>query len=205
MNDFPLIPASKAAISARKIVCGRGLNDAWYKTYLTKPDRRCPFYRKWYGMLSRCYSEKHLKNRPSYEGCYVTESWLLFSNFRKWMNEQDWEGKELDKDLLCPGNKEYSPDKCLFVSKRINNLISDKSRGSALPQGVTMSRGKYMASCRAYGKGVNLGRFDSLQAALDRYVEYKSDYIRYLSKFENEQVKSALINYADNLKEIING
>jgi hypothetical protein len=205
VRGFPLIPASKTAISARSLVCGRGLNDAWYKTYLTKPNRRCPFYRKWDGMLSRCYSGKYLKLNPTYEGCFVATDWLLFSNFREWMCDQDWEGKELDKDLLYPGNKEYSPDKCLFVSKRINVLISDKSRNRDLPQGISMSRGKYMASCRAYGKSVNLGRFDDLQDAIDRYAEYKSDYIRYLSRFENDQVKKALINYADNLKEIMNG
>jgi len=39
------------------------------------------------------------------------------------MERQDWEGKHLDKDILIPGNKIYSPDRCIFVSSLINLLI----------------------------------------------------------------------------------
>jgi len=103
------------------IVYGVGINDADYVVM------NCLYYRKWKQMLRRCYSSNfHVKNQ-SYIGCSVCEEWRLFSNFKMWMMSQDWEGKELDKDMLFPGNKVYSPDKCVFVDKEVNELFSKKN------------------------------------------------------------------------------
>jgi len=51
-------------------------------------------------MLTRCYYQKRLDIRPSYEECIVCEEWLTFSNFKKWTEQQDWEDKQLDKDFF---------------------------------------------------------------------------------------------------------
>jgi len=79
----------------------------------------CPFYQRWYNMITRCYSKRQKKYTPSYEGCRVVDSWLRFSNFKSWMKNQDWEGRELDKDLLGDG-KTYGPDYCMFLDKKVN-------------------------------------------------------------------------------------
>ena len=49
----------------------------------------------------------------------------------------------LDKDILYKGNKEYAPDKCIFVPERINKLFlkNDADRGD-LPIGVTYHKNK---------------------------------------------------------------
>ncbi len=39
------------------------------------------------------------------------------------METQDWEGKELDKDVLVAGNKLYSPDTCAFITRKTNSFF----------------------------------------------------------------------------------
>lgn len=57
------------------------------------------------------------------------------------MLTKDWQGNQLDKDILNPGNKEYSPDNCIFVTQDINLLLNSraKCRGK-YPQGVSRYR-----------------------------------------------------------------
>ena len=90
-------------------------------------------------MLKRCYSENSLTTNPTYKGCSVCDEWLTFSNFRRWMETQDWEGKALDKDLLVYQNKIYSPETCCFISSKLNTFLvkSDKIRGD-YPLGVSL-------------------------------------------------------------------
>jgi hypothetical protein len=81
------------------------------------------------------------------------------------MEQQDWENKELDKDLLKVGNKEYNPENCVFVTKIVNTFLIDcgKARGE-FPLGVTFNKKdmKFRASCRNpfTGKQEYLGSFD---------------------------------------------
>lgn len=119
------------------LVYGVGLNDANYQTAFTAASGskrivvwRCPYYQKWVNMLERVYGS----NRVAYAGVSVCEEWLTFSNFRSWMEKQDWEGKELDKDIL--GASVYGPETCIFVHKTVNMLSivgkarQDKGSGS---------------------------------------------------------------------------
>ena len=126
-----------------KLVYGVGVNDADYVVSINETvgyvdgKRKeklvwiCPFYRTWKGMLGRGYSEKLKLKYPSYKDVTVCEEWHLFSTFRAWMDQQDWEGLQLDKDLLVKGNKIYSPETCLFVSGQVNNFVLERgaSRG----------------------------------------------------------------------------
>ena len=130
----------------KKLVCGIGVNDAdyvvqkkedWYDESGKRRQRRvwaCPFYDKWKNMLVRCYSEKEHEKRPNYKDCIVCEEWLTFSNFKKWMEDQDYIGKHLDKDLIEEGNKVYSPEKCLFLSPLVNTFMITRKN----------DRGKYL-------------------------------------------------------------
>ena len=94
----------------------------------------CPYYDRWRHMLARCYSAKRLEKCSTYKGCKVCDEWLIFSNFKRWMEQQDWQDKELDKDLLIEGNKIYSPDTCIFVDRIVNTFILSckKTRGNYL-------------------------------------------------------------------------
>lgn len=153
---------------SKKLVYEVGINDADYvvkiqssTTVNGKRTRKtvfeCPFYVKWKSMLARCYSKKESNKKKSYNNCYVCEKWLTFSNFRKWMISQDWEGKHLDKDLLYHGNREYSSDKCIFVDYKINYFISCGKgyRSGKLPIGVYTSKtgGFYGRVSNLHGTG----------------------------------------------------
>lgn len=118
---------------SKKIVCGIGINDADYVVMpsVNGQQVKCSFYRAWKSMLERCYSESCQKKHPTYYGCVVCKEWLTFSNFKSWMETQDWKEKELDKDILIPGNKIYSPEACVFVDSITNTFVTkcDASRG----------------------------------------------------------------------------
>ena len=127
-----------------RLVSGIGINDADYATNKTeringkyKVVWRCPFYVRWKNMLSRCYDSSYHKNGETYIGCIVDEPWKTFSVFKRWMKTQDWEGKDLDKDLLFPTNTIYSPTTCVFISRQINVFIAtDRKSIGGHPTGV---------------------------------------------------------------------
>ena len=123
------------------LVRGVGVNDSNYNVKkmdiidgVRKVTWECPFYKRWANLLNRCYSEKEWSRQPTYKDCKVCDEWLYFMNFKRWMEQQDWEGKELDKDLLFKGNKVYSPETCIFVHRKVNMFTN--TRGA--------SRGEYM-------------------------------------------------------------
>ena len=112
--------------------------------------------------MARCYSPKFQTGESVYIGCTVCQEWLNFSIFESWVLQQDHEGCSLDKDLLCQGNKIYSPATCIFVPQALNALLCDAAaiRG-AFPLGVTFNKekGKFMAQITRDNKRVYLGYF----------------------------------------------
>ena len=165
-----------------KLVRGVGINDADYNVSRReivngkyKTIWRCPFYATWSDMLVRCYSEKYHLKQPTYKGCTVCDEWLTFSNFKAWMEQQEWRDKQLDKDLLNEGNKVYCPEWCIFVHRKINSFVT--ARGAARGEymiGASWDRdaGKFKAECRNpfTGRGENLGRF---KTELEAHLAWK--------------------------------
>ena len=144
----------------RGLTYGIGVNDVDYavNTRVGSKQVHCPFYQTWVNMLKRCYSEGWKKKYPTYEDCFVCEEWHSLKNFRAWMESQDWEGNQLDKDLLVKGNKEYSPETCAFVPRWLNNiLLAPKSVDSKYPLGVSSSRKNFQAATGGDGKAKYVG------------------------------------------------
>jgi hypothetical protein len=151
----------------KKLIFGVGINDA---EYVVRPSDRsasaiCPIYQAWYAMLQRCYSKKFQEKRPTYVECLVNGDWHLFSNFRAWMLSKDWQGKQLDKDIIFIGNKIYAPETCTFVDGMTNSFILDNqsSENSSLIGACWNKRDKvYSARCRNpfTKKREHLGLFD---------------------------------------------
>ena len=207
----------KIKVAASNLVYGVGINDAdyavekWGTIEVNGVRKRkqvwfCPFYRAWKSMLSRCYSIKFQKRRPSYIGCSVSEEWWRFSNFRSWMVEQDWEGMQLDKDLLFEGNKVYSAETCVFVSRMVNNFITDRGndRGE-LMIGVCFYKknGKFISRCSNIftKKQENLGSFDSELDAHKAWLNRKLELAKELAAIQTDsRVSKALINRYTNYK-----
>lgn len=140
-------------------------------------------YATWFSMIGRCYNPKrHVKN-PTYTDCSVTAEWLDFQNFADWFESHEYSYKNyaLDKDLLVPSNKIYSPETCCFVPHELNALLSDrvKSRGF-LPQGVDMNKitGRYRASLSINGKKRHLGCYSCANEAHKVYKKAKEVYVK---------------------------
>ena len=203
-----------------KLVYGVGINDADYVTQLFEPivdvcgkkkQKRvwvCPFYEKWKDMLKRAYSEKLKLRRPTYGGITVTKEWHLFSTFKSWMEAQDWEGKHLDKDLLIPGNKVYSPETSVFVSRLVNTFLTDRcnDRGDCrLGCHWHKQAGKYVSMCSDpfTNKQGYLGLFHTEQEAHRAWLAKKLEHAYALAAIQtDERVAKALIDRYENYKEL---
>jgi len=183
-----------------KLVYGVGVNDADYAVtgYVMRDGRRkqtlCPIYAKWKDMLKRCYCEKAIKRRPTYTECYVCDSWLYFSNFRDWVisqKDKDWKEKHLDKDILYAGNKEYSPETCVFVSFSLNMLdtgFNDKDgslRGASFCN--TYKKYKSRCNCPVTGKRVSLGYYETELEAHLAWKAYKHKIALSLAELETDE------------------
>lgn len=162
-------------------------------------------YEYWLQMLRRCYSEKYLKKRPTYEDKYVCDEWHNFQNFAKWFDENYYEVEnqtmQLDKDILSKGNKIYSPDNCIFVPDRINSLFikSNATRGK-YPIGVSYYKktNKFISTCSIYNEDKmkrvpkHLGYFNTPEEAFYKYKEFKEGYIKEVAEEYKEAIPHKL-------------
>ncbi len=183
----------------KKLLFGVGVKDEHLITtvFVEGKSKMCPYYQRWYDMLRRCYSETYQKNHPSYKDVTCCDEWLTFSNFKSWMEQQDWENKTLDKDLLDPSNNMYCPEKCIFVDIRINCLFLD----------APTKRGEYMLGVdyrykeKVYGGNVYQNPY---RACTHEYGNKKQVYI---GMFENEfdahrAWQKAKLDNLDKIKDI---
>ena len=186
----------------KALIYGVGINDET-STYgnAGKNKARCPFYIKWKSMLERCYSERFQLTHPTYKDCTVCDEWLKLSSFKSWMKSKDWEGKQLDKDIIIPGNKIYSPETCCFVTHAVNNLINTacKSSGKYKPGVNFIKRDKkFHARVSVNGKLTHLGSYSSEEEATCAYKTAKKKLLLDAAKEQlDEEVKLALENRAE--------
>ena len=192
-----------------KRVCGVGINDADYVICpkINGKQVSCPFYSTWVNMLRRCYSKTYRTQFHHYIGCSVTEEWHSFMAFRNWMSEQQWCDRQLDKDIIKPNNKVYSPDNCMWVSKTINLLLTDsKAARGRWPQGVCYVAGgkaPYKASLNIKRKSTHLGLYNTPEEAHAAYCLAKADYIESLFPEltdEDPRLIPALQRHADDFR-----
>lgn len=166
---------------------------------------RCPYYVKWVSMFARCYSELELRKYPTYEGCRVSNDFLKFTDFKKWVDSQpnkDWENCHLDKDVLFEGNKIYSPETCVFISRELNTFLTeaDNSRGDYLIGVTYHKRDKvFEAKCNNpfaenREEGRYLGRFSTEMEAHLAWKLKKYEYAKMFAELQaDSRVSSALI------------
>ena len=208
---------------SNKLLYGVGINDADYvvnrgvyleERHLNGKKKwistwKCPYYTKWKSMIERCYSEKHQITNPAYKDVTVCEEWLTFSNFRKWMVSQPWQVKEgesslhLDKDILLKGNKVYSPEACVFVSRLVNNFINT-NRGKNKSKYLLScywreNSNKFTSNCNSYfdNKVIHLGYFNTELESHLAWKKQKHIYSCALADSEyvtDERVAEALRN-----------
>lgn len=160
-------------------ICGVG--------YLGDGNYRCKYpdgthtteYRHWISIIRRCYDVKRKDTYPAYCGnCEVCEEWHNFQTFAKWYEENMYqvgtERMHIDKDILFPGNKVYSPETCILVPQRINMIFVNKENKRGLPNGIDKCENGYMAKYN----GEELGIYKTLDEAYSVYAIAKETHIK---------------------------
>lgn len=190
-----------------KLVYGFGLND--YDGNIKYNYIHIPSYHTWVEMLKRCINNNYKDSHNTYKDCSCCEEWRSFSAFKRWFDDPIngyKDGYCLDKDILCKGNKIYSPDTCCFVPNEINVLLCkcDSKRGK-MPIGVyerkLVNGSSYMAYLNKNGCRINIGTYHSVEEAFQAYKQAKEAHIQEMAtKYFNEgkiteKVYNALMNY----------
>lgn len=139
------------------------------------------FEAKWIRMMDRCYKEYH----NSYKwygalGVTVCDEWKDYKGFESWVLSQDYEGKELDKDIINPDNMIYGPEFCRFVDKEVNKLLTSREalRGE-FPLGVSKTAsGKFRGQINRGGVKIHLGSCDTPHQAHRLWQFSKARHLR---------------------------
>ncbi|MBX9335820.1 hypothetical protein ACUNGV_27390 [Serratia sp. IR-2025] len=130
----------------KELVYGIGTNDlandikTQFEIGLT-PELQKECYKAWY----------HRIEAQDCGRATVSTEWLFYSNFARWWLATHVDEWYIDKDWLVAGNKQYHPDKCVWVPQKINTLMNDRST-NGLPKGVSIHQIKYYrATCKVNG------------------------------------------------------
>ena len=173
--------------------------------YLVKGQPTPKDYSVWNNIRLRCYNLNCRGSLPTYEGCTMSEDFLVFSKFKEWYNNQigcEQDGWHVDKDLLFKGNKVYSAETCVLLPPEINSAIVVHNRGSNnLPMGVTYNRTKtrYRAMIQRKGGREYLGTYDTPEEAFYAYKPVKEAYIKSIAEKWKDKIDprayQALMNW----------
>lgn len=199
-----------------KLIRGIGIKDTDYQT--SKYEKvgvnkwkqiwRCPFYSRWDKLMERLGPNN---THRTYDNKTCCDDWIYLSKFKAWMETQIWEGLDLDKDILFPGNTVYSPETCAFIPPWLNTLVlTNSARKGIYPLGVNYSKeGKrYRAQVSNFFTNTNLhlGLFESVEDAHKAWQIGKAEQIlNALGKYRTEDcyredIDNALLLRIDKLK-----
>ena len=194
----------------KRKVHGVGINDVPGSGKQAKQSPyRIHYYIVWRNLFGRCYNPKEQAKHPTYIGCTVDSRWHYLSNFKQWYDEQgDVTGKQLDKDIISPGNKVYGPDTCFFVSSQLNSFFTKRQndRGK-YPIGVYIDHNNIQ---RPFKCQVSIGTgkrwqqcHDTPEEAHQAFIKIKKEVL--LEKFilpeTDQRLKQALYNVYNNMEE----
>lgn len=176
---------------------GEGMYKTWERGHITTE------YSIWADMLRRCYSEKIKDKQLSYFGIVtVCDEWKVYQNFAEWYSSNKYvvnERLHLDKDILYPCNKIYSPNTCLLVPQRINMLFLNMPNKRGLPNGITKVKYGYLAK---YSE-TELGVYNTIEKAFSCYAKAKEGKIQEVAEeYKNiipKKVYNALLKYRVNI------
>lgn len=158
-------------------------------------------YRAWRSMLQRVYAPKDKSTERTYGDVEVCSEWLVFQNFAEWYYRQldayqGWQKVPfkwvVDKDLLVPMNRIYSPAGCCVIPQPVNSVLtfrrtSPRMSHVKLPLGVSPGRDggmPFVAYCSHFQYGLQfLGFFRTVREAQNAYWSAKFRSIRDVTVF----------------------
>ena len=178
---------------ANTLVCGVGINNLIGES-------GSPIYKIWRNMLSRCYRKDYVETNPSHKAGTVCKDWLIYSNFKSWVEAQGWKkGWQIDKEIICKDNLIFNPDMCVMVPIGISNLLMDsKAIRGKCSLGVEYRKdGKFVAKLKINGTKKFLGVFKNEADAYEAYIKAKSDYIiKMANSLKDIRIREGLIRHA---------
>jgi hypothetical protein len=176
----------------RATVYGVGINDADYTV------NKCKIYKLWRHYLCEQYRDGHPK-RP---GAGFCQEWLRFSNFKAWLERQDWVGKFLYSGLLVPGETVHSPATSCFISKQLSEFLGRPARHrTPLPTGVTWNyrHRRFLVHVYEGGRSKYIGSHSELPEAFAAWLAYKQEHASTIACAESDsRVPPAVVNFYNN-------
>ena len=162
-----------------------------------------PEYNYWFRMMRRCYQEGY-KDFMYYKDVIVCEEWHNFQNFAKWFteiyNKDTMEKWDLDKDILNPLSKEYSPLNCCIIPHEINSIFrTSKSGKNNNLRGAMFRRGRYEVYISVRNKRKYVGSSKIEEKAHEIYKKAKKEHIKEMANEYRGQITKevyeAIINF----------
>ena len=200
----------------KKLVYGIGINDVMISGFSTSK-----IGTRWYNIIKRTdRRDPNIYSFETYKDCTLDPRWFKLSAFKEWSEQwDDYENKEIDKDILIPGNKIYGPETCLMVRKSVNlffkpNIKRDLPRGvhhvSKFKEGgknpysasivrcgekkkTQSTQGPANSKTNKFGR-IHLGHYPTIEEASVAYESARKEQIQFLIETETDiRVKNALI------------
>ena len=171
------------------------LGEGKYNTKENGKKTKC--YQTWFNMLIRCYDEEYKNKKTTYKDATVCEEWHNFQNFAKWYEENYYgvkdEEMQLDKDILCKGNKIYSPETCIYVPERINILfVKSLTNKGDYPIGVVKNGKKYNWQLSKKDRRIRGYGFNTPEEAFYGYKQAKEQYIKEVAEEYKDKIPQKL-------------
>jgi thymidylate synthase len=160
------------------------LGVACFGARVSKEDKEL-LYQTWWGMLKRCYDKNHIGyDNYGGKGIFVCNRWLIFSNFVQdvkklpnWLLKREYPDEySLDKDYYSSNC--YSPDTCVWLSKREQNLnqLNFKPIRATSPDGKELVRMGLKPLCREMGfKSISV--LNCLKGKQKKHHDWQFEYI----------------------------
>lgn len=180
------------------------LGDGKYGSWKNSRNSR-DTYLNWVAMLQRCYVDMNGKYPAYYGICTVCDEWLNYQNFAEWYENHYYyihnERIHVDKDIKFKDNKIYSPNTCILVPQKINEIFHKNTRKTIdadLPETIKRCSKGFQVSFR----GKSLGVYNTVEECLEKYNKKKQEYIKelvdnYGDNMPND-VKEILLNWKPN-------
>ena len=196
----------KKGYRTRKLVYGIGIHDVMIPGFIYTRT-----YKTWAGMVRRTdRRDPKVYGFETYKDCTLDPRWFKLSAFKEWIEQwDDYKNKEIDKDILIPGNKIYGPETCLMVKKSVNLFFKPNIKRN-LPRGVSHvskfkegGKNPYAANIVRCGEKkknqsrlgtIFLGHYPTIEEASAAYESARKEQIQFLIEMETDiRVKNALI------------
>lgn len=169
-----------------------------------------PAYTIYEGIYARCYGDDSRFVNQCYDDACMCDEWKNSRDaFIEWYSanyyECDGERMAVDKDLLCRGNREYSPDKCCLLPETINSALASATkrrsryksvRRYAIGVDYDKARDKFFARITPFGhdKQVKLHYWDTEEEAFQEYKLFKESEIRILALRYRDKIPDRLFD-----------